>query len=287
MAQGYGDAYLEWIKSAEEASEKEDYEAAARLYRHVTIHFGVNNDLPNQRKYAIKTGECHLKAARNHLAKNDLVKTVLSCAKAYGFFIEGGHENLAASCDAMIKECYDAIRSQGIAASNISNKDLKLLGDYFVKKGIFEDAAKCYQAAAENACENGKVVLAGGLYRDVGDCYRMLGDFEKAAENYATAGDMFLKGQKHFEAAQHYCQSGFLFIIAGKLDEASVVANKASLACDEGGIDVIMNDLSKICRLLSEKALVDAGELWSRIRMKFKGSYANLIDSCFDFLRST
>ena len=91
-------------------------------------------------------------------------------------------------------------------------------------------------------------------------------------------------GDNHFEAARHYCESGFTFILVGKLKEASVVAAKAGIACDIGRIDIILNDLSEVCRLLSEKSLDEAEERWNKIKMKFKRSYADLVDSCFESL---
>jgi len=163
--------------------------------------------------------------------------------------------------------------------------NLKDLGDFFAKNDDFETAIECYGIAAEKAFEEEKPLLSGRLHRDMGDCYQNLKDFENAAKNYATVADIYLKCQEYFEAAWNYCESSFLFIHVGKMGEASIVAEKASSACDEGRITVLLNDLSYICRMLCNGSPHEAEQRWNRIKTKFKGSYTNLIDSCFTSLR--
>jgi tetratricopeptide (TPR) repeat protein len=164
---------------------------------------------------------------------------------------------------------------------------LKAIGDYFVRKNDLENGVVLFQLAADKAREEGKNILAAGLYRDIGDCHQALKKFEAAGKSYGIAADMFLVCDNHFEAARHYCESSFLFILAGNLQEASVAAAKARFACDVGRIDIILNDLSEVCNLLSEKSLNEAEERWKKIKMKFKKSYADLVDSCFESLANS
>jgi len=192
---------------------------------------------------------------------------------------------MAKVCDSAIQRYYAWVTKDGLTEIHGDANDLKGVGDYFAKNGDFERAIDCYQTAADKAFKEEKLALSGGLYRDAGDCYQRLKDSESAAKIYATAAEMYSRCQEYFEAAWHYCQSGFLFIRAGRLKEATLMARKAGFACSEGRIDVLLNDLCHICTLLGERSLSEAEERWHKVRMKFKGSYANLIDSCFQALR--
>jgi hypothetical protein len=150
-----------------------------------------------------------------------------------------------------------------------------------VRKNDLENGINLFSLAAEKMREEGRNILAAGLYRDIGDCYQALKEFGVAGKSYGTAADLFLLCDNYFEAARHYCESSFLFILAGRLQEASVAAAKAGFACDTGRIDVILNDLSEVCRLLCEGSLGEAEVRWGKIRMKFKRSYVDLVNSCF------
>jgi len=284
LAYSYGDA-LEWVKLAEEALKILDYEVAARFFRYATIYFGLVNDASNQRKFAIKTGECYLQSAQELRREDGPLKAILLCIKAASYSQEGRSEELVRICDSVIRQKYTMITKDHFMRFHGEPHDLKGIGDYFLKNGDLERAIECYRTAAENASNGENPILSGGLYRDVGDCYQKSEDIERAAESYAKAAHMYLKGREYFEAAWHYCESGFMFIRLGRLEEASTMARKASSACSEGHIDVLLNDLSHICRLLSERALYEAEDRWKRIRIKFKRSYINLVDSCFEALR--
>jgi len=283
LAKSYGDV-LQWIKSAEEAIRKHDYEVAARFFRYVTVYFGLLNDTPNQRKFAIRTGECYLQSAEKSASLHDPFRAILLCIKAASYFQEGGSEELARVCHSIIRQHYISVKKDSFTGFHEDPHDLKGVGDYFAKNGDFERAIECYQTAAEKAFKEEKLALSSGLYRDAGNCYQRLKDSESAAKIYATAAEMYSRCQEYFEAAWHYCQSGFLFIQAGRLDEATLMARKAGSACGEGRIDVLLNDLCHICTLLGERSLSEAEERWHKVRMKFKRSYANLIDSCFQAL---
>jgi tetratricopeptide (TPR) repeat protein len=287
MAQTGFNAHLEWIRTAEKAVKEANYESAARLYRHVSAYYGIINDELNRKKYAVKTGESYLDAGEAHLAQKDFIKAIIFFIKAADSFHEGEDEELTKRCEPKINECYIAVTKDGSLKAHSPIRDLKAIGDYFVGKNDLENGATLYQTLADKAREEGKHVLAAGLYRDVGDCHRALKDLEASAKCYSTAADLFLLCNNYFEAARHYCESGFMFIRAGKLQEASAAAAKASFSCDLGGIDVILNDLSEVCRLLSEKSFDEAEERWNKIRMKFKRSYADLVDSCFELLTSS
>ncbi len=285
MSQNYDGARIEWERLAEKAIKKHDYEDAARFFHYVTISFGLANDESNQKKYANKTGECYLQGARKLEDENDFLKAILLCIKATNSFQEGGSEESSKLCDSVIRKYYALIARYGLTRIDGDAHNLKGVGDYFFNNGDLEKAIECYRTAAEKAFKEDKLALSGGLYRDVGDCYQRLKDFENAAKTYATAADMYFNCQEYFEAASHYCESGFLFIHVGRLKEASIMARKAGFSCDEGCIDILLNDLSYICRLLSERSLYEAEERWKKIRMKFKRSYIDLIDSCFRALR--
>jgi len=284
MSQTGFNTHLEWIRAAEKAAKEGNYESAARLYRHVSTYYGIINDELNQKKYAVKTGESYLGAGETYLVQKDYLKAITFFIKAADSFREGNDEELTRTSEAKINECHAMMKKDSSQRVYYNARDLKAIGDYFAGKGDLENSNIIYQAAAEKAREEGKNVLAAGLYRDVGDCHRALSDFEAAAKNYGVAADLFLLCDNHFEAARHYCESGFSFILAGKLQEASGAAAKAGFSCDVGRIDIILNDLSEVCRLLSEKSLDEAEERWNKIRMKFKRSYADLVDSCFESL---
>ncbi|MFQ6095747.1 MAG: hypothetical protein ACE5NN_06355 [Candidatus Bathyarchaeia archaeon] len=284
MAQNYRKALFQWIESAEEARKNRDYEGAARLFRYVSVYFGLINDPSNRREFTMKTGECYFQAARKSEDRNDLLKAILLYIKAAKCFWESGYERMARTCDFLIRKHHVTI------AENNPNfyesiSDLKSIGDYFRDNGDDKNAAECYRMAAEKAYENGKIALSGSLYADVGDRHRALGDFEKAAESYEQAAGRYLECEEHFQAARYYCHSGFLYIHAQNLGKAFLMAQRADAACVKGDIDIILDDLSRICRLLSERDLEGAMDVWGSIRRKFKRSYVELIDSCFRVVR--
>jgi len=286
MAQAGFNAHLEWIRSAEKAVKEGNYESAARLFLHASTYYGIVNDEPNRKKFAIKSGESLLSAGEACLAQKDVPKAVVLFIKAVGYFRDGGDDELADQHRSKISECYAKLKTNESLKAHNDIRDLKVIGDYFAGRNDLENAIEIFQLTADRAREEGKHVLAAGLFRDVGDCYRVLKDLGFAAKSYGAAADMFLLCDNFFEAARHYCESSFHFILAGELQEASVMAAKAGFACDVGQIDVILNDLSEVCRLLSQKSLDEAEERWNKIRKKFKKSYVDMVDSCFKALNA-
>ncbi|MEM2887927.1 MAG: hypothetical protein QXR42_00405 [Candidatus Bathyarchaeia archaeon] len=274
--------HLEWIREAENAIEKGNFESAARFFRYVSTYYGMVNDEPNRKKFAVKTGESYLSAGEACLAQNELFKATTFYVKASSFFNEGGDEEKKKVCELKILQCQKNLTREGMETDIDDIRELKAIGDYFADKGELASSLAFYQTAADKARKQEKTALAAGLYRNIGDCFKALKDFEAAAERYATAGDLFLLCGNYFEAARHFCESGFFFIRVGKHQKASIVAAKASLACNTEGIDVILDDLSEVCKLLSQKSLDEAKERWSKIRIKFKRSYIELVDSCFE-----
>jgi len=283
LIQNYKKDYSKWIKMAEEAIKKSDYKNAARLLRYVSVYFGLINDQSNQKKFIMKAGDCYFQAAKNSENARNPLKTILLYVKAAKCFREGGNIDLAQTCDLLIRKHHVAVKEDYNFYGSIS--DLKNVGDYFQEVGDDEIAAKYYYKAAEDADKQGKMALSGSLYVNVGDRYRALGDFKRAAENYERAADRYFKSQRYFEAARYYCESGFLYVNAGSFKEASFMADKADNACAKGQIDILLGDLIAICRLLSKGKLQRAMEYWNKIRRKFKRSYAELIDSCFQAVR--
>jgi len=284
LPQNHSDAYLGWLKLAEEAAKRSEYEAAARFYRYVAVHFGLLNDLDNMKNFTIKTGECCFNASKK-LWNSNPIKALIFCIHASNCFKEGGDKQRAKECDQMIEGYYDSIRRNGIIKSCKDTHDLKRIGDYLVNHNL-EKSIECYEAAAEKAFEAGKLNLSGSLYGILGECYMALKRYEDAAESYARSAEIHHECQEFFRAAWHYCISGFCFILAKNVKKAFVMASRAELVCREDDIRVILNDLASICRLLSEGSVWEARRIWGKIRMKFKKDYIQLIDSCFRAVNS-
>ena len=284
MPKNHSDVYLGWLKLAEEAAKRRDYETAARFYRYVAVHCGLLNDLDNMKNFTIKTGECYFNAGKK-LWNSNPIKALLLCIRASNCFKEGGDEQRAKKCDQMIEGYYDSIRRNGIIKSCKDTHDLKRIGDYFANHDL-EKSIECYEVAAEKAFEAGKFNLSGSLYGILGECYMALKRYEDAAESYARSAEIYHECQEFFEAAWHYCISGFYFILAKNAKKALFMASRAELVCKEDEIRVILNDLVLICRLLSEGSIQEARRIWSRIRMKFKRDYIQIIDSCFRSVNS-
>jgi len=279
------EAYLRWLALAEEAAKRRDYETAARFYRYVVVHFGLLNDSENLKKFTIKTGECCFNAAEALWNNDKHVKALLFFIKASNYFREGSDEHRAEKCDLIIEKCYDSIRKNKIIDLCEDPQDLKRIGDYFVNRN-FEKAIECYEAAAEKAFKTGKLHLSGSIHGILGDCYKALRRYKDAAERFARSAEIYYECHEFFEAAWRYCISGFCFILAGDTEAASEMAVKAESACLEDGINVILNDLAYICRLLSEGCIYEAERRWSKIRKKFKKSYAEIVDFSFDAVHS-
>jgi len=280
LPQNHSDAYLWWLNLAEEAVKRHDYETAARFYRYVSVHFGLLNDLDNLKKFAIKSGECYFNAGQKLWNNNKPLKALLFYIKASNCFKEGGDDQRAKKCDLVINVYYDSIRKGEITESQKDAYDLKRIGDYFATHNL-QKAIKCYEDAAKKAFEDGKLNLSGSLYGILGECYMTLGKYEAAAENYARSADIHYECGEPFEAAWRYCISGFHFILAGRTDKALSMASRAESICREEEINVILNDLASICRLLSEGSIHEAKRRWSKIRMKLKKNYVKTVDSCF------
>jgi len=281
MAQLAFNAHLEWIRNAEKAEREGDHESAARLYLHVSAYYGIAKDEPNRKNFIIKSGSSLLKAGEACLTQNDVPKAIVHFIRAVNSFRDGGDEELAELHKGRIGECYAQLRIGDSLKSLGDLREMKAVGDHFAGRNELETAAEVYQLLAERARAEERHDLTAGLYRDFGDCHRSMGNHKAAARSYGSAADMFLLCDNFFEAARHYCESSFQHVLGGELQEASVMAAKAGFACDAGKIDVILNDLSEVCTLLSQRSLDEAEARWSKIRRKFKKSYVDMVDSCF------
>ena len=279
FSQKNDNAYLKWIELAEGAVKMRDYETAARFYRHVAVHFGLLNDLDQMKRFTVKTGECYLNAGES-LIDSKPVMALQFFIKASNCFREGRDEQKAKECDSMIERLYNSLLEDGTIRSCKDVHGLKRIGDYFASRDVGK-ATICYETAAKKAFENGKPALSGSLYGTLGECYVTLRRYEDAARRYALSAEIYYECRELFEAAWRYCISGFYFILAGNKREASLMARKAESACKEDRIDVLLNDLALICRLLSEGGISEAKKRWIKIRRKFKESYIRIIDSCF------
>ena len=281
MAQSAFNAHLEWIRDAEKSDREGDYESAARLFLHVSAYYGIAKDESNRKKFAVKSGESLLKAGEMCLAHKDIPKAIVHFIRAVNSFRDSGDHELIKQHKDRIGECYAQLRIGDSLKSSGDLREMKAVGDYFAGRNELETAVEVFQILAEKARAEEKHALAAGLYRDVGDCHRSTGNHKAAARSYGASADMFILCENFFEAARHYCESSFQHIFDGNFQEASIMAAKAGFACDAGKIDVILNDLSEVCRLLSQKSLDEAKECWNKIRKKFKKSYVDMVDSCF------
>ena len=285
LVQKHSEAYLAWVKSADSALERGDYEIAAQHFRRVAGYFCLVGDMGEFKAFARRAGECYLEAARrlwdaeNPLKASSLYKTAANCLR------EAGDEASATTCEIRVRGYYKGLVNRGFADFRGEAQDLKRVGDYFNLEGDHEAAGKCYLEAADRAVNEEKLTLAGGLYRDAGDCYRRSENPREAAEAYEMAADSYLGGRKYFEAAWHYNLAGLLAASMRGFEKAQELAGKANDACWEGRIPVLLNELSRICAQLGKQEIHDAEKRWERIRKKFKESYVSLIDSCFRALR--
>lgn len=263
---------------AENYLRKGDYENAARFFRYLMVHFRMAKDNPNYRKFAIKAGECYMRAAEK---VNSSAKAVMLYHRAVEAFQEAGSTEMIHLCSSKMWESYAAMRGSKFGEDSESLHAFKIAGDYFMDSGDFKKAAIIYQDIAEKALKSGRLLLAGGLYRDVGVCHQRMDDLNKAVDFYVRAADLYFKCQEYFEAAWNYCRAGFLLIRLRRLKEASDIAERAELACHEGQMEIFLRDLSYICKLLSQGLVYEAEENWKRIKWKFNRKYIQLVEDSF------
>ncbi|MEM3716602.1 MAG: hypothetical protein QW145_05530 [Candidatus Bathyarchaeia archaeon] len=263
---------------AKEAFKRGDYEDAARLFRHLSVHFGVSGDKFNQRRFAAKAGECYMRVAER---LDDSIKAIAIYLKALRSFIEGGENDTANLCSSKIWERFISIRDCETELSGESINVFRAVGDYFADNGDLEKANIIYRDAAEKAFKSGRLLLAGRLYRSAGDCSLKSGNLEEAASSYTKAADAFSLCQEYFEAAWSYCEAGFILICLGRFKEASDVSEMAEELCLKDQVEFFLKDLSHICKLLSQGLIDEARKIWNKIKVKVREEYAQLIESSF------
>ena len=263
---------------AERARNRGDYETAARFFRYLMVHFGVVNDEANRRRFAVKAGECYMRAAEN---LEGSVKARMLCLKAAEAFKEGGSMEMVNLCGSLVWRYYTALRGSDFENYGESLHILKSAGDYFMGNSDFKRAASIYLDAAERAFESGRLLLAGGLYRDAAVCYQKIRELDESANLHVKAADLYFQLQEYFEAAWIYCKAGFLLIRLGRFEEALAIAKKAELACREERMEFFLTDLSRVCELLSQGLKDEAREKWNKIRRKLNKNYIQLVESSF------
>lgn len=264
--------------SAEEAIKRGDYENAARLFRHLSVHFGVSGDRFNQKMFAAKAGECYMRAAER---LNDSIRAIALYLRAVGSFIECGKNDAVNLCRSKIWERFISIKDCDLELNGENINVFRAAGDYFVDNGDFEKANVIYQNAAEKAFKSGRPLLAGRLYRSAGDCSLRIGKLEEAAALYIKAADVFFLCHEYFEAAWSYCGAGFILVRLGRFKEASDISEMAEESCRKDQVEFFLRDLSHICKLLSRGIIEEAKEKWNKIRMKVRKEYAQLVESSF------
>ena len=263
--------------------EGRDEEAALLLWK-VGAHFGMLGDEEKFKELNGEAGRCYLRAAERLWENGKGLEASLLYIKAAKCFKNSGDEGLAQNCDRRVREYYSTLEGD-LAVFTGTSRDLKLIGDYFRARGSLRDAGRCYHLAAERAEEEGRQILSGGFYRDAGDCFWHLGDPLRAAQHYEAAAERYSEASRYFEAAWHYNIAGFLFIIAEEPERALSAARKANVAYLRGEIPTLFNSLSKICEFLAMEKFLEAEEEWLKVKRKFKRTYVDLIDSCFDVVR--
>jgi len=263
---------------AESYLKRGDYENAARFFRYLMVHFRMVEDEHNYRRFAVKAGECYMRAAEK---LSGSAKTIMLYLRAAEAFREGGSLKMADLCGSKIWESYIMLREGKFEKDGESLHAFKVAGDYFMDNGDFRKAAIIYHDIAEVALESGRLLLAGGFYRNAGVCYQKMDDLDEAANLYVRAADSYFRCQEYFEAAWNYCKAGFLLIRLHRFREASDVAEKAKLACYEGQIEIFLRDLSRVCKMLSQGLIREAAESWKRIKRKLNKEYAQLIEDSF------
>ena len=269
---------------AERAFRGGDYEVAARIFHRLMVYYGILNDELNRRRFALRAGECYMLAAEG---LNNPSRAMMLYFRAALSFMDGGSSERAYLCRLKIWDYYTLIAGKSdFRWDGESIHALKLAGDLLADCGDLIKAAAIYHNAAERAVDIGKYQLAGGLYRDAGDCYKRMDRVDLALESYLRAAEAYFRCRSHFEAAWNYCEAGFMLLHLNRFREALEAAEKAELACREGQIEVFLKDLSRICWLLSQGLVDDAKKYWDRIRGKLRGEYVRLIESSFRAVRS-
>jgi len=267
------------LKALADASLKRgDYESAARFFRHIAVHYGLQKDEVNRKNFSRRAGECYMHAAEK--SKNPFNATMLYL-KAAESLIECGDAEIADYCGLRIWENYIAVRESDLEVGSEEIHVLKLAGDFFFASGDLKKAAVIYGDAAEKSFRDGKLLLAGNLYRNAGDCSWRMGEIEDAANLHLKAADAYLWCQEYFEAAWSYCKAGFLFLYLGKRKEASDCAEKAEFSCLKGEIGIFLKDLSHVCRLLSKGHISEAMGLWNKVKLKLRKEYIQFIETLF------
>ncbi|MCX8171040.1 MAG: hypothetical protein N3E47_03565 [Candidatus Bathyarchaeota archaeon] len=263
---------------AEETARRGDYEGAARLFRHISVHFGVSGDRFNQRRFAVKAGEYYVQSAER---LGDCVKAIALYLKAIESFTECGENEKANLCGLKMWERFTSIRDSEIEINSENINIFRAAGDYFVDNGDFKKANIIYLNAAERALKSGRLILAGRLYRSAGDCDLKSGRLEEAAALYIKAAGLYFSCQEYFEAAWSYCEAGFLLICLGRFKEASSVSDMAEESCNRDRVEFFLKDLIHICKLLSRGLVKEARDKWDKVKIKVRREYAQLIESSF------
>lgn len=272
------------IDAAESSLKKGDYENAAVLFQYLTAFFKAFKAEDHKRLFAERAGESYKRAAEKFRGS---ARAIMLCVKAAEAFHESGKMDMAEACESKAWEYYNMIEDGEFKKGGESIRALKIFGDYLLNNNNVEKAVTLYEDAAEKALKCGKYLLAGGLYKDAGDCYQRMGDLEKAVHASLKAADIYFHCKEYFEAAWNYCKASLTSIRLNKMKEALQAAEKAEIACERGEIEIFLRDLSHICKLLSQGLLDEAEENWNRIKMKFNRRYVQLIESSFQALRKS
>ncbi|MEM2905728.1 MAG: hypothetical protein QW057_04150 [Candidatus Bathyarchaeia archaeon] len=280
--QSRGFECLSWIREAEEALRRADYETAAAHLRRVVVYLRAAQELDLYPRYVRKLCDSYLAAADARRTKGDVVQAAFYYRAAASCLWDLGDEPGAAKCKQLVTEYYDSLLRSGFAGVKATPKDLKGIGDYLKASARMLDGAECYLRAARAASEDGKTLLAAGLFRDAADAHREAGetrlavrDYERAAEHYARAG-------LDFEAAWHLIIASFLQTSLGEKPKAEALAQRALQVSVRSRIPVLINELAYTAIFLAQGNVVEAREQWGYVRRKLTPSYVSVVEKSFN-----
>lgn len=277
-----GTECLSWIRQAEEAFRKAEYEVAASHLRRVTAYLWGTRDLELYPRYTRRLCDCYLAAAHAEKARGDLVRAAVMYRAAVTYLRELGEESEAAECKAFVDGFYESLLRSGFAGVKATPRELKSIGDYLKASEKPLDAAQCYLKAAKSAFQESKWLLAAGLFRDAGDAYRATGETGHAVEHYEEAAELYARSGAGFETAWYLTLASFMRTSLGDRAQAEALARRAMQVSAEAQIPVLVNELASAARLLARGQREEARDQWNLAKRKLRPSYASVVEKSFE-----
>jgi len=273
---------LSWIREAEDALGRADYEVAASHLRRVTAYLWATQDLELYPQYTRKLCDCYLAGAHARRVEGNLVQAAYLYRAAASCLRDLGDEAGAARCKGIVAEYYESLLRSGFAGVKVTPRELKSIGDYFKASDRGLDAAQCYLKAANAASEAAKLLLAAGLFRDAGDAYRAAGESRLALQGYEDAAELYARSGSDFEAAWHFILASFMRTSLGDGPRAEALAQRALHVSAQSRIPVLINELAHTAIFLAQGNIVEARRQWNLVKRKLRPSYVSVVEKSFD-----